>query len=231
MEFKTILASREGRIATVALNRPGKRNALSIEMRNELDACLGALADEKAISCVVLVGEGAAFCAGFDKSEFGATEPERIEALRDSSSRHHRRLAEFPKPIVAGIHGAAFGGGFDVAVLCDVRIAATDAAFAHPEIKFGAPVLFGPLREIIGGGLARDLCLTGRKIDAQEALRIGLVSRIVEPGDLRAACMETACMIAEAPLAALLATKRQVIDSHGGWDGHHAGGSGLFDFF
>ncbi len=229
-DYKTLLCSREGNIAFVSLNRPNKRNALSNELRYELDDCLGALAADNAVSVVILMGEGPIFCAGFDKSEFGMSDPAKLQALRDSSEKHHRRLADFPKPLIAGIQGAALGGGFDVAVLCDLRIATSDAVFAHPEIKFGAPALFGPLREIVGGGLARELILTGRKMDATEALRVGLISRLVEPAELRSACLQTAKSITESPLVTLKAMKKQIIASYGGWNGFHTGGDGLFDF-
>lgn len=120
------------------------------------------------------------------------------------------------------------GGGFDLAVLCDIRIATEEAVFAHPEIKFGAPVLFGPLREIIGGGLARDLCLTGRKIDAEEAYRIGLVSKVVTADVLKQTCMEFAKQIAEAPMKTLQNVKGQIVRSYGGWE-PQGGSGGLFD--
>ena len=109
------------------------------------------------------------------------------------------------------------GGGFDIAVMADIRIATPQAVFAHPEIKFGAPILYGLLREMIGGGMARDICLTGRNIDAAEAHRIGLVSRVVEPERLLAECKQTAAQIAEAPPAALKALKKQIVNEAGGW--------------
>ena len=112
---------------------------------------------------------------------------------------------------VAAVNGPAMGGGLDLAVLCDVRVAADNAAFAHPEIKFGAPTLFGPLAEVIGGGLARDLCLTGRRIDAQEALRIGLVSSVVPLDRLLEEAMTVANSIAEAPLVTLRRVKGMII--------------------
>jgi enoyl-CoA hydratase len=117
------------------------------------------------------------------------------------------------------------GGGLDLAVHCDIRICAEGAAFAHPEIKFGAPALFGPLGEIIGGGLARDLCLSGRRIDAQEAYRIGLVSKVVPAERLLDEALAAAGTIAEAPLTALKATKRMIIDTYS-WE--MAEGSGGF---
>lgn len=211
MQYELLLCQTREKLAIVTLNRPEKRNALSIALRNEIDACLAELEADDAISAVVITGAGPVFCAGFDTTEFV---PDNIQAVEESSNRYHRRLAEFGKPLVAAVNGAALGGGLDLAVLCDIRVAADTASFAHPEIKFGAPVLFGPLREIIGGGLARELSLTGRRIEAQEALRIGLVNKVV-PGDrVIEEAVSIAASIAEAPLAAIRATKRMVIETY-----------------
>ena len=228
MPYEYLEVEREENIAIVTLNRPDKRNALSIAVRDELDACVGEFEADDGVSAIILLTNGKVYCAGFDTSEFMDRSPEHVQAMDDSSERYHRRFAECTKPIVTGIQGPAMGGGFDLAVLCDIRIAASEAVFAHPEIKFGAPVLFGPLREIVGGGLARDLCLTGRKIDAEEAYRIGLVSKVVEPDALKQTCLEFAKQIAEAPMKTLQNVKSQIVRSYGGWESH-GGSGGLFD--
>ncbi len=220
MPYELLLCQRRDKVAVVTLNRPEKRNALSIALRNEIDACLLELEADDAVSAAVITGAGPVFCAGFDTTEFA---PDRIQAVEESSNRYHRRLARFGKPLLAAINGPALGGGLDLAVLCDLRIAAEGSAFAHPEIKFGAPVLFGPLREIIGGGPARELCLTGRRIDAHEALRIGLVSKVVPADRLLEEALAITATIAEAPLAALKATKRMIIDTYG-WELAEGGG-------
>lgn len=211
MPYELLLLEKRDRVAVVTLNRPEKRNALSIALRDEIDHCLGELEADDDVSVVVITGAGPVFCAGFDTTEFT---PDKVQAVEESSNRYHRRLAEFGKPLVAAVNGPAIGGGLDLAVLCDLRIASDAAAFAHPEIRFGAPVLFGPLREIIGGGLARELCLTARRIDAQEALRIGLVSKVVPADRLRDEALAVASEIAQAPLAALKATKRMIIQTY-----------------
>jgi enoyl-CoA hydratase len=200
-------------IATLSLRRPDKRNALSIRLRDELHELLSGWQDDPAVRVVVLTGEGAAFSAGFDLSEFG--EPSLARTIRHSSARYHRTVWAFPKPLIAAVNGPAMGGGFDLAVLCDMRIAAENAVFGHPEIKFGAPPLFTPLRWIVGDGMARDLCLTGRRIDAGEAQRIGLVSRVVAAGDLMQEAATVARQIAEAPQPALEATKRYLSGNQG----------------
>lgn len=211
MTYELLVTERRDKVAIVTLNRAEKRNALSIALRDEIDACLQELEADDTVSAAVITGAGPVFCAGFDTTEFS---PDRIQAVEESSARYHRRLAGSPKPLVAAVNGPAMGGGLDLAVLCDIRIAAEGAAFAHPEIKFGAPVLFGPLREIIGGGLARELCLTGRRIEAQEALRIGLVNRVAPRDQLIDEAVTVAASIAEAPLAAIKATKRMIIETY-----------------
>lgn len=217
MGYETLVVTRAGKIATITLDRPEKRNALNTAMREEIDDCLAGLEEDDGVSVAVVLARGPAFCAGFDLSEFSGG-AEKMRAVFESSSRYHRRVAEFCKPLIAGVHGPAMGGGFDLAVLCDIRIAAPEATFGHPEIKFGAQVLYAPLKEIVGGGPARDLALTGRKIDADEARRLGLVSRVVERDKLAEACAETAASIAEAPLATLKAMKRRIVRCAGGWD-------------
>ncbi len=223
MTYELLLCERRDKVALVTLNRPEKRNALSIALRNEIDACLQELDADNGVSAVVIAANGPTFCAGFDTTEFT---PDKAAALEDSSDRYHRRVSEFGKPIVAAIQGPALGGGLDLAVMCDIRIAAEGAVFAHPEIKFGAPVLFGPLREIVGGGVARELCFTGRRIDAQEALRIGLVNKVVAADRVVEEAVTVATTIAEAPLPAIKATKRMVVATHA-WGMDDSGG-GLF---
>lgn len=154
---------------------------------------------------MIVTGEGAAFSAGFDLDEF--RQPERFDALVASSSRYHRDVWSFPKPVVAAVNGPAMGGGFNLACLCDLRLASSRAAFGHPEVKLGAPPLFTPLRWIVGDGMARDLCLTGRRIDAAEAHRLRLVSEVVEPDGLGPRALAVARSILEAPAHTLRFTK------------------------
>jgi len=166
-------------VATLTLARSERRNALSIKMRDEITQQLADWAADSAVRVVVLTGSGPTFCAGFDLNEFGQTE--LAQQIKDSSRRYHLAVWHFPKPLVAAVNGPAMGGGMDLTVLCDCRIASTAAVFGHPEIKFGAPPLFTPLQWIVGLGVARELCLTGRRMDATEALRIGLVNRVTKP--------------------------------------------------
>lgn len=191
----------ENGVAVLTLNRPGKRNAISIAMRRAISQCLREWSDADPVRAVVLTGAGPVFSAGFDLVEFG--DSARFDELLDSSSRYHRDLWNFPKPLIAAVNGPAMGGGFDMATLCDLRIGSPAVAFGHPEIKFGAPPLVTPLRWIVGEGVARDLAFTGRTIGADEALRIGLIGRIAAPDRLLEEALHLAAEILEAPRATL----------------------------
>jgi enoyl-CoA hydratase/carnithine racemase len=203
----------EDGIATLTLNRPGKRNALSIALRDELTDTLGRWHDDPTVRVVVLTGARPAFSAGFDLAEF--EQPDLARTIRHSSARYHRTVWMFPKPTIAAVNGAALGGGFDLATLCDMRVASAEASFGHPEVKFGAPPLFTPLRWLVGDGVARDLCLTGRRIDAEESLRVGLVSRVVPSDRLLDEAKQVARQVAEAPQRTLEATKRYLSGNQG----------------
>ncbi|HZA51993.1 MAG TPA: enoyl-CoA hydratase/isomerase family protein [Myxococcaceae bacterium] len=215
MTYETIRADiQPDRVATLVLSRASKRNAISIAMRREISACLSSWRDDGAVGVVVLSGEGVAFSAGFDLEEF--KQPERYQELFETSARYHRDVWRFPKPIIAAVNGPAMGGGFDLATLCDMRVGSTRAYFGHPEIKFGAPPLYTPLRWIIGEGIARELCLTGRGIDAAEAHRIGLLTEVVDGSrDVVERAVGLARQILEAPLQALRFTKHYFVANAG----------------
>lgn len=194
-------------VARLTLNRPDKKNALSIQLRDEVSDSLEALAADESVKVVIVTGAGDTFSAGFDLKEFDRLgDAAFAQQLWDSANRFHRVFIEFPLPLVAAVNGAALAGGFDVAVMCDIRIAVDNARFAHPEQTF-SDVLYGPLYDLVGGAVARDLCFTGRPIDAAEAHRLGIVSRVVRGDELAAAALETAGEIARAPRAVLLRTK------------------------
>lgn len=214
MNLETInIESGKGGVKIMTLNRPDAKNALSIKMRIEISAALAEMRDDKKTRALVITGGGSTFCAGFDLKEFG--DKSVYMELFESSSKYHRDLWNFPKPVIAAINGAALGGGFDLATLCDIRICSQKAFFAHPEIKFGGPPLFTPLRWIVGDGLARDLCLTGRKIDAEEARRILLCSEVTTPETLMDRALEIAAMILQAPDGTLAVAKRYMIGNAG----------------
>ncbi|MFB3925120.1 MAG: enoyl-CoA hydratase/isomerase family protein [Syntrophales bacterium] len=211
MAFRTIqIDERPGGVGIIILSRPEKRNAISIEMRRELCDCLGNWRDRGSIGAVVLTGAGAVFSAGFDLSEF--KKPALFGELYETSAKYHRDIWYFPKPIIAAVNGPALAGGFDLAKLCDLRICSQTASFGHPEIKFGVPPLMTPLRWIVGEGLARDICMTGRIVKSDEAHRIGLVSGIFPEGTLLDRALQIALEILEAPRPALGFLKRNMLD-------------------
>lgn len=199
-------------IALLTLDRPDRRNALSIALRDALADALDDLAADESVRCVVLTGAGTTFCAGFDLGEFtvAAEDPAFAERLWASSDRYHATVLTFPLPLVAAVNGPAIAGGFDLAVLSDVRVGADTARFAHPERTFG-PVVYGPLRELVGGAVARDLCLTGRTIDAAEAHRLGLLRSVVPADRVVDEALAVARVTAEAPRERLADTKAKIL--------------------
>jgi enoyl-CoA hydratase/carnithine racemase len=199
-------------IATLTLDRPERKNALSIELRDRLADVLDALAADEAVRVVVLTGEGDVFSAGFDLREFeqAADDAQFGERLWASSDRYHRTVLQFPLPIVAAVNGPAIAGGFDLAVMCDIRVAARTARFSHPEVTFG-DVVYSPLHDLVGAAVARDLCFTGRSVDASEALSLHLVSRVVPVERLAEVAAEVAAQIARVPRPLLVRTKAKAL--------------------
>jgi enoyl-CoA hydratase len=195
-------------VVTLTLNRADKRNALSIALRDEMSDALGDLAGDEAVKMVVITGAGDVFSAGFDLREF--QQPELSDQLWASSDRFHSAVLRFPLPLVAAVNGPAIAGGFDLAVMCDVRIAAETARFSHPEIEFG-DVVYGPLHDIVGGGVARELVFTGRVVDAQEAKALGLVSSVVPVDALAGEVSRYTNMIGRAPREISMRTKAKAV--------------------
>ncbi len=207
-----LLVERRAEHAVLTLNRPEKRNALSVELRDAISDALDALAEDEAIKCVVFTGAGPIFCSGFDLTEFTrAAEDDAFgRALWQSSDRYHDTVLRFPLPTIASLNGAALAGGFDLAVLCDLRIAASTARFAHPERTFG-DVVYGPLHDLVGGAVARDLTIGGRELDAQGALAVHLVNEVVEPDALVEATRTTVERVCAAPREVLMRTKAKAL--------------------
>ena len=209
-DAEVIVLPVEDGVATVTLNRPEKRNALSIAVRDLVSDALDTLAADERVKCVVLTGAGEVFCAGFDLAEFRVEDAEFQKRLWSSSDRFHRTVLCFPLPLVASINGPALAGGFDLAILCDLRIASTTARFAHPERTFG-DVVYGPLHDLVGGAIARDLTIGGREINAQDALAMHLVNDVVEPEALRDATEALAARVCQAPREILMRTKAKAL--------------------
>lgn len=201
---------RSGAVARVTLNRPDKRNALSVALRRELAAQFEALSGDSSVAAVVLTGAGPAFCAGMDKTEFGGDADHRRD-LYETSTRLFASLGSLARPVVAAVNGPALGGGFVLAALCDVRIAAPAATFGHPEIALGIPPSIGALRRVLPEAVAREMAFTGRILDASEALAFGLVREIADDPVARATDLAT--HMASFGVPVLEMTKRIAIEA------------------
>jgi len=211
--FENIIVSEpKNNVSVITLNRPKKKNALSIAMRDELSEALGMLADNADVKVVVITGAGDIFSAGFDLKEFERAfkDPDFNKQLWASSDSFHHTCLSFKLPLIAAVNGAAIAGGFDLATMCDIRIACSEAYFSHPEIAFSS-VLYSPLHELVGGALARELCLTGRRVDADEAFSLKLVSGVVARDNLEAEVARFTGMITVASRENLMGTKAKII--------------------
>lgn len=208
-EFETILLSIEDGVATITVNRPDKRNALNAAVRREVGSALDQIRDDTNVRVVVFTGAGEkAFIAGADIGEFAQRTPLEQRAVM-SGAVVFETIAEFPKPTIAMINGFALGGGCELAIACDLRIAAYSARLGQPEIKLGIiPGGGGTQRlpRMIGPGQAMRLILTGELISAEEAARIGLVDLVVEDAELVPRTMDIARTMAQhSPVAVQLA--------------------------
>src|ERR1700693_2332953 len=216
MGYKTIQLAYDSGIATITLNRPEKRNAISFELIEDL---LRALREVEASDAIVLIitGAGKAFCSGMDlenlKALLGRTAEQNVE---DSQKmvRLFRSLYEFPKVTIAAVNGPAIAGGTGLALLCDFTLAVPEAKFGYTEVRSGfVPAIVSTfLLRQTGEKHARDLLLTGRIIGAEEAARMGLVNEIVAPGNLMTRAWELAALLMENSPASLRATKKLLND-------------------
>jgi enoyl-CoA hydratase/carnithine racemase len=214
----------DGAVARLTLERPEALNALNREAAGALEDSLGRLESARDVSVVVLSGRGRAFCAGNDIAEMPALSPAEAEALSRRWQDIMDRFARLPQVTIAAVQGYALGGGCMLAAAQDLRIAGTGAQFGLPEITLGFNPSYGIARllDVVGGGHARELLLTGRTIDAAEALRMGLVTRVVPDGALERAAADFAAEVARHPRGGLAATKAIVADIRAGRSGDAA---------
>ena len=214
----------DGAIARLTLERPEALNALNRDVAAALEDSLGRLESARDVSVVVLSGRGRAFCAGNDIAEMPALSTTEAEALSQRWQAIIDRFARLPQVTIAAVRGYALGGGCMLAVAQDLRIAGTGAQFGLPEITLGFNPSYGIARllDVEGGGHARELLLTGRTIDAAEALRMGLVTRVVPDGTLERAAADFAAEVARHPRGGLAATKAIVADIRAGRPGDAA---------
>ena len=216
MSYNTVQLAIDSRVATITLNRPEKRNAISFELIDDLLRALDEVAKSDA-NVMILTGAGKAFCSGMDldnlKALLGRT-PE--QNLQDSETmvRLFRSLYEFPKVTIAAVNGAAIAGGTGLALLCDFTLATPEVKFGYTEVRIGfVPAIVSTfLLRQVGEKQARDLLLTGRLFGAEEALRMGLVSESVPGENLLSRARELAALLMENSAASLRATKQLLTD-------------------
>ena len=216
MSYKTLQLAYEGRVATLTLNRPEKRNAISFELIDDLLRALVEVASSDAI-VMILTGAGKAFCSGMDLEALQGMTGRTPELNLDDSKRMaslFRSLYDFPKPTIAAVNGPAIAGGTGLATLCDFTLAVPEAKFGYTEVRIGfVPAIVSTfLLRQVGEKTARDLLLTGRLFDAAEALRIGLITEIVPPEQLLDRARALAQLLMENSPMSLAYTKRLLSD-------------------
>ncbi|HET9424539.1 MAG TPA: enoyl-CoA hydratase-related protein [Gemmatimonadaceae bacterium] len=205
MPYDTIEVAVADRIATVTVNRPDKLNALNVAVFDDLSLLIDELRDRADVGGVIVTGAGRAFVAGADIAELEPHGALAAKALARRGQLVFNRLESLPKPVIAAVNGFALGGGCELAMACHLRIAGDGAKFGQPEVKLGLIPGYGGtqrLPRLVGKGRALQLLMTGEIIDAAEALRIGLVNKVVPAADLMKTATEMMRgMLANAPLA------------------------------
>ena len=203
--------------AVITLNRPEKLNALSASLVDELEAALRRAVEDKQVKVIVLTGAGRAFSAGYDLSEEAADQPSTADQWHTMLARDVEVTMELwrcPKPTIAAVRGWCLAGGCELAMACDMIIAADDARFGEPEIRYGSGPVTLLMPFLIGQKKTNELLFTGDVIDAHEAHRIGLINRVVAPGELDDAVAELTAKIAPTPAAVLRHTKLALLRAY-----------------
>jgi enoyl-CoA hydratase len=203
---------RRGAVAVLTLNRPEALNAISPEMLDQLEERLGQIEADRDVGAVVLTGAGEkAFCAGADVAHMRTADALEARAFAERGHEVARRIEGLPAPVVAAVNGYALGGGCEIALACDVRIAAEGARFGQPEVALGIVPGWGGTQRLArttSVGFAKEMILTGRPVTAEVALRAGLVTHVVPADGLLDAALELAGAIASKPAWAVDAAKR-----------------------
>jgi len=208
MNYRTIIQDTRQGYSIITMNRPHEMNALSQEMRREIQACFTSLADDGDTSAVILTGGDFIFSAGVDIKEMTALAADEIDDYFKSISEYLKQIYTFRKPVIAAVGGIALGGGFNLATVCDMIIASESAIFSHPELKFGLNPLFTPLKELVGTAKAKEIAMIGEPIAAREALRIGLVNMVVPPDKILSEAVIMAEELSHRSVRAIEAVKK-----------------------
>jgi enoyl-CoA hydratase/carnithine racemase len=195
-DWQNTTATVKDGVATLTLDRVERRNALSVAMLHELSERLDGWERDDGVAAVVITGGEEMFCAGLDLDLQSGFTVETRAIYADACLRAYGTLLDYPKPTIAAVGGAALGGGCDIAVFADIRIGSQNAVFGFPQIKFGLTPYFSPLWKIVGLSQAKLLTFSGDRIDADEALRIGLIDRIAPTSQVVAAATALAGSIA-----------------------------------
>lgn len=215
MKWSTLKVTEADRyVATVAMNRPERRNAISTEMARELEACFAGLGERADLRAVILTGEGTAFCAGADLKERADLTPEATRRQRETALRVIELIEMLPMPVIGMVNGPAVAGGLEIALGCDIRICSDQATFALTEVRnMGSfPGAGGPVRlpKLIGRGRSSYLVLTGRSVSAREAYEFGLVEAVFPQKDLAEQTLAIAREIAGNSPTGVAAAKRLI---------------------
>src|SRR3954464_5088325 len=213
-DFKTLLLSESGGIATITFNRPEKRNAVSFELVADLMRALDEV-EKSSANVLIITGAGKAFCAGLDLEDLkGLVGKSHAENVADSTTmaKMFRRIYDFPRPTIAAVNGAAIAGGTGIATMCDFTFAVPEAKFGYTEVRIGfVPAIVSSFLVMqVGHKIARDLLMTARLFDAAEAYRYGLVNEIVPTENLMARSRELAQLLLENSPSSVQATKRLI---------------------
>ena len=208
MDYKTIIVQQRQGYTIITMNRPREMNALSREMRLEIQGCFASLASDREISAVILTGGDYIFSAGMDIKEMTLLTSDVVDDYFRSLSEFFKQIYNFNKPVIAAVGGIALGGGFNMATVCDIIIASESAIFSHPELKFGMNPLFAPLKELVGTAKAKEISMFGEPIAAKEALRIGLANKVVSPDKLMTEAIIMAEELSKRSVRALEAVKK-----------------------
>ncbi|OPX11901.1 enoyl-CoA hydratase/isomerase family protein [Mycobacterium sp. AT1] len=212
-DFTDITTSVTDGIGTITFNRPDRRNALTPKLFRDLTECLINWRNDDTVAVVIVTGGDRWFSAGLDlQLQSSFTDDTRFD-YGDLCLRAYGQLLDYPKPTIAAISGPALGGGLDIAVFCDIRIGARGSFFGYPQVKFGLTPYFSPLWKIVGLSQAKLLTLSGQRIDDDEALRIGLVDRLVADGTAVAAATDLAGEIAETTVKSAMFNKELMLRS------------------